>query len=141
MSWDIFVQDIPSDARTVDDIPDDFVPATIGRRSELIEKIKEVVPFADFSDPAWGTIEGADYSIEVNLGANESIDSFAFHVRGDDVAAGLISDLLTQMNLRAFDGGTGDIFDHERAAAGLKKWRTYRDLVVDCKSAANEEDK
>ena len=141
MSWDIFVQDIPSDARMIDDIPDDFVPATIGRRSEIIEKIKEIVPFADFSDPAWGTIEGTDYSIEVNLGADESIDSFAFHVRGDDVAAGLVSDILKHLNLRAFDGGTGDIFDHERAAAGLKKWRAYRDWVVDRKAQANKQDK
>ena len=141
MSWDIFVQDIPSDARTIDDLPDDFVPATIGRRAEIIAKIKEVVPFADFSDPAWGTIEGTDYSIEVNLGADESIDSFAFHVRGDDVAAGLVSDILKHLNFRAFDSGTGDIFDHQKAAAGLKKWRAYRDLVVDHKAPANEQDK
>ncbi|HSP61945.1 MAG TPA: hypothetical protein VLQ90_03085 [Pyrinomonadaceae bacterium] len=141
MSWDIFVQDIPSDARTIDDIPDDFVPATIGRRAEIIEKIKEIVPFADFSDPAWGTIEGADYSIEVNLGADERIDSFAFHVRGDDVAAGLISDILQHLNLRAFDSGTGDIFDHQKAAAGLKTWRAYRDWVVDRKASATEQDK
>ena len=141
MSWDIFVQDIPLEAQTVDDIPDDFVPATIGRRSEIIGKIKEVAPFADFSDPAWGTIEGADFSIEVNLGADESIDSFAFHVRGDDVAAALVSDLLKHMNLRAFDSGTGDIFDHERAAAGLKKWRAYRDGVIDRKAPATDQDK
>ena len=141
MSWDIFVQDIPSDARTIDDIPDDFVPATIGRRAEIIEKIKEVAPFADFSDPAWGTIEGTYYSIEVNLGAEESIDSFAFHVRGDDVAAGLVSDILKHLNFRAFDSGTGDIFDHQKAAAGLKEWRADRDLVVDRKAPANEQDK
>jgi len=141
MSWDIFVQDIPSEARTIDDIPDDFVPATIGRRAEIIEKIKEVVSFADFSDPAWGIIEGTDYSIEVNLGVDESIDSFAFHVRGADVAAGVVSDILKHLSLRAFDGGTGDIFDHERAAGGLKKWRAYRDWVVDRKSPANEQDK
>jgi hypothetical protein len=51
MSWGIFVQDIPPDARTVDDIPDSFVPAPIGQRSFIIEEIQKVAPFADFSDP------------------------------------------------------------------------------------------
>jgi hypothetical protein len=50
MSWDIFVQDLPRDAKTVADIPDDFKPAVIGARSEIISMIKEVVPTANFSD-------------------------------------------------------------------------------------------
>ena len=51
MSWDIYIQDLPAGARTVDDIPDDFVPAPIGRRSFIIGRIKEVAPAADFTDP------------------------------------------------------------------------------------------
>ena len=43
MSWDIFAQDFPRDAKTVADIPQDFKPAAIGARSEVIGKIKEVV--------------------------------------------------------------------------------------------------
>ena len=129
MSWDIFVQDIPPDARTVDDIPASFVPQSIGQRAHIINEIQKVVPFADFSDPAWGIIEAEKLSIEVNLGANETVKDFAFHVRGGDVAAACVSDLLKHLNLRAFDGGTGDIFDHERASAGLEQWRAYRERV------------
>jgi hypothetical protein len=131
MSWDIFVQDIPVDAETVDDIPDSFVPAPIGQRSHIIEQIRKVVPFADFSDPAWGVIEGEDFSIEVNLGTNENVKGFAFHVRGGDLAPEVVSDLLKHLNLRAFDAATGDIFDHERTSAGLKEWRAYKERVVD----------
>ena len=130
MSWDIFVQDIPLNFKTVTDIPDSFEPAMIGQRSEIIEEIQKVAPFADFSDPAWGTIEGEDFSIEVNLGTNESVKGFAFHVRGSDAAAGLISDILKHLNLRAFDSGTGDIFDHERASSGLDQWRAYKERVL-----------
>jgi hypothetical protein len=130
MSWDIFVQDIPVDAATIDDIPDSFVPAPIGLRSEIIGKIKEVAPFADFSDPAWGTIEGEDFSIEVNLGADENLESLAFHVRGSVVAAGLVSEILKHLNLRAFDTGTGEFFDHARASEGLERWHAYLQTVL-----------
>jgi len=63
VSWDIFVQDFPKDAKTVDDIPDDFVPQPLIPRRELITRIQEVVPEAHFSDPAWGLIDDPDYSI------------------------------------------------------------------------------
>jgi hypothetical protein len=130
MSWDIFVQDIPVDATTVEDIPADFVPAPVGQRSQIIETIREVVPFADFSDPAWGVIDGEDFSIEVSLGTNETVKDFAFHVHGGDVAAAVVSELLGRLKLRAFDAGSGDIFDHQRAATGLREWRAYLQRVT-----------
>ena len=130
MSWDIFVADIPVEAQTLDDIPGDFVPGTIGSRSELIAKMKEVVSFADFSNPAWGTIEGEGFSIDVNLGSDEAVESFAFHVSGDDLAAGVVAEILLHLNLRALDSGTGDIFDHADAAAGLQRWRAYANKVL-----------
>jgi hypothetical protein len=68
MSWDIFVQDFPVDAKTIEDIPVDFEPRTIGRRSEVIEKIKGILPDADFSDPSWGRVEMPECSMEINMG-------------------------------------------------------------------------
>jgi len=130
MSWDIFAQDIPFDAQTIDDIPDTFVPGRIGKRSEIIGAIKQVVPFAVFSNPAWGTIDGNGFSIEVSIGDEEDVGCVAFHVSGDSAAAAIISDILTHLNLRAFDMGTGDIFDHSTAAAGMDRWRAYRDSVL-----------
>ena len=58
MSWDIFVQDIPPLARSVKEIRDDFHPRPIGERLDLVARIPEVVPNADFSSPTWESIEG-----------------------------------------------------------------------------------
>jgi hypothetical protein len=135
MSWDVFVQDIPADAVTVDDIASDFVPAPIGKRSEVIQKIMNVVPFADFSNPSWGTIDGEGFSIEVSMGEVEELGYFAFHASGDERAAAVIADILSYLNLRAFDTGTGDIFNSECAAEGLARWRQYRDSVMISKAS------
>jgi hypothetical protein len=131
MSWDIFVQKIPADARTLDDIPADFRPASIGQRSDIISKVKEVAPSADFSNPAWGVIEGDDYSIEVNLGSGEEVMSFVFHVRGSGEAANVVADILRRLGLRGLDSGTGNIFDPDRASSGFEEWRRYREQAVD----------
>ena len=130
MSWDIFVQDFPSDAKTIDDIPDDFNPAVIGKRTTVIQKIKEVVSSADFSDPAWGVIDGTDWSIEANLGADEECRDFAFHVSGGDTAAGVVSAILQSLGLRAVDSQTGEFFEAgPDAVESFRKWRAYRDQV------------
>jgi len=131
MSWDIFVQDLPSEAHRIADIPDDFMPQPIGKRSEIIEKILEVVPVADFSDPSWGIIDGLDFAIEVNIGHDEIVDSFAFHVRGGDTGAGIVADILDHLNLRALDPNSeSSFFERETAVQNLNKWREYRNRVI-----------
>jgi hypothetical protein len=132
MSWDIFVQDIPASAQSPADIPDDFKPRPLGKRAHIIARIQEVVPTADFKDPTWGKIDGPDFSIEVNMGDEEKVQSFAFHVRGGDLAAFVVADILKHLGFRAFDPNseTG-IFDCGRdAAKGLRRWRAYRDKIL-----------
>ena len=58
MSRDVFVQDLPTDARTVADIPDDWRPSPLPfDRDRVMEVVRDVVPTADFSDPTWGVID------------------------------------------------------------------------------------
>lgn len=130
MSWDIFVQDFPMEAKTIDEIPDDFSSKPIGGRDEIIAKIKEIIPTANFSDKAWGIIETPDFSIEVNLGKEEILTGLAFHIHGGNEAAACIVDILRHLNLRAVDSGSGDFFDMNQPAEGLQKWRAYRDQIL-----------
>jgi hypothetical protein len=132
MSWDIFVQDIPKEANSPADIPDDFKPKPIGLRSEVIGKILTVVPFADFSDPSWGIIDGQGFSIEVNLGDNEMLNGFAFHVRGGDLAAFAVADILERLGRRAFDPNskTGIFTITQDGSDGQQRWCAYRDRVL-----------
>ncbi|MBI2929309.1 MAG: hypothetical protein HYY24_26895 [Verrucomicrobia bacterium] len=132
MSWDIHVQDIPASAQSPADIPDDFRPQPLGRRSDIIARIREVLPHADFTDPSWGKIEGSDCSIEIGMGENELVQSFAFHVRGGDLAAFVVAGILQHLGFRAFDpcSDTGIFRPNAEAAEGLRKWRAYRDRTL-----------
>jgi len=133
MSWDIFVQDIPKECTKIADIPNDFKPQPIGTRKEIIEKIKEVVPFADFSNPSWGHLDSPDTAIEVNLGDKDVLTSFAFHVYGGAMSDVVIREVLRHLGLRAFDcGGSSEtgIFDMESPETSYENWITYRNQVV-----------
>lgn len=131
MSWDIFVQDIPPTAQCVDDIPGDFKPRPLGLRPDILRRIQEVVPNVDFSDPAWGTFDAPDFSVEFNMGPDGEIDGFAMHIRGGDRAAGFVADVLGRCGWRAFDPASeSGLFDPDTAIASLRRWREYRDHVL-----------
>jgi hypothetical protein len=131
MSWDIFVQDLPEDASTVQEIPDDFQPKPLMSRVALLSGIKEVIPQADVTDPSWIRVDGPGYSIEINVGRDDPVLDFAFHVRGGDLASGVIAHVLEHFDLRAIDPGSDTgMFDRDGAADSLRKWRAYRDQVA-----------
>jgi hypothetical protein len=131
MSFDVFVQDIPASAKSTDDIPDDFVPKPIGARSTVVAAIRKVAPEVKFADPAWATIDGDDYSIELNLGHEDPVTAFAFHVRGGEDGLFLVADILTELDLRAFAPGTeSGLFELDRSREAFLRWRDFRGRVV-----------
>lgn len=131
MSYDLFVQDLPPDAKRIEDIPADFQPAVMGKRADVIKKIKEAVPSADFGDPAWGLVQGEGWSIEINMGATEDCSGFAFHVRGGELALGIVAVILEALNLRALDPQSGELFVAPTGAnESVRRWRAYRDRAV-----------
>ncbi len=135
MSWDLFVQDIPANVRSVEEILDDFAPQPIGKRSEVIQKIKALIPTANFDDPAWGLVDGPDYSIEANMGNEEELEGFTFHVRGGDQAACVVASILEHLGLRAFDPQSDSGIFTPPGVESLRRWRAYRDQVVNGPSA------
>lgn len=131
VSFDVFVQDVPLDARTIADIPDDFRPGPIGRRSDILDAILRVAPDADFSDPTWGHIDGPGYWIEVNIPAEEVLTSFAFHIRGSEEALFVVADILRELRLRAFAPGTDSgFFELGESEAAYSRWQAYRQQII-----------
>lgn len=132
MSWDIFVQQLPDAATSVDDIPDDFVPGPLGPRDEVITGIHDVFPNVDFSEPTWGQVEEDGFSIEIDIDSRDPVTSFALHVRGDAAGAPAVAALLERLGCRALDpqSPTG-IFDAATAPESHARWQRYRKFVVE----------
>src|SRR5438477_1811239 len=101
MSWDIFVQDLPTDAHDVGEIPDDFAPRPLGTRAAIAARISAILPTVQFADSGWSTVDQPGCSMELDLGSSEIVTSVAFHVYGGDFAPGIVADLLGQLGWRA----------------------------------------
>jgi hypothetical protein len=106
VSRDIFIQDIPPNIRSVEELPDSWRPSPLPfGHAEVVAAVRELVPSADFTDPTWGRVEILGAAIEVNVSDKPQIDSFALHVRAADQSAAdqFVAQLLDRLNVRAFD--------------------------------------
>lgn len=131
MSWDVFICDFPKGAKTLEDIPKDWQPPAIGNRSEIIAKIREVAPKAKFAESEWGSIEGTDYSIEILLDDSEIQKQIALFVHGGENAVAAVSSIISHLDLRAVDSGSGGFFEPgPKGLEGFRQWASYRDHIV-----------
>ena len=131
MSWDIFIANFPRDMSRLGDLPRDFKLSPLGARSELINRIRQILPGADFKDPAWGIFEGDGFSIEFNIGKEENCDGLMLHVRGGGSRAmATIAELLQRLQLRGIDCQTSEFFSYEAAERSFGQWQKYRDQVI-----------
>ncbi len=151
MSWDLSVQDYPKDAASYKDVPADFTPKPFGTRREIIRKIREVVPDADFSGRSCGRIDREDFSVEIWMtpddepGVDPDIaaenrqpgwmdadvdeDHILLSVRGNNEAAFVIADILRHLEVRAYDCWKDDFFDPDHPLPGLHEWQGYVEKI------------
>jgi hypothetical protein len=129
MSWDIFIQDLP-EVKSLADIPDDFCPKPIGKRADLIRRIQEVAPMADFSNPPLGTLDADNFSIEFSLGEEKEVYCIACFIRGASGGGACIAAILQHLGLKAVDTATGEFFDLNDPELGFEIWRAYKDKSI-----------
>jgi hypothetical protein len=132
MSWDLFIQDWGS-YKNLDEIPDNYNPSPIGTRTEIIRKIKGLIPEVNFSDPSFGVLDMSEFSIEFNMGEDEEQDSFILHVRGNEKVVPLIAHILKELELKAADGSDELLEDFESLKEAYERWTGYRDEIFDNK--------
>ena len=125
------MQDLPQGISSVEEIPDDFEPSSIGLRSRVGSTIRRLYPETIAESDAWLTLAISGCSLEVNLGDGEQLSGFSFHVRGGESAPVVIAHILRTLGLRALDpsSDTG-LFDEEAASKSLAKWEAHRDAVL-----------
>ena len=105
MARDIYVQDIPAEALSVGDIPDDWEPAPLPySHSVVVAAVGELVPDADLSNPEWIVVNLGTALVEVSGSDESPFEGFALHVRGDNGTANVfVSRLLERLGSKAFD--------------------------------------
>ena len=129
MSWDVFIQDLPPDARRIADVPDDFQPRPLGSRKDVQVRITSRFPDADLSDPFWVKVHRDGYSIDISFGDDDPVTGLTLHIRGSDDAVKAVISLIDVVGGRAIDSWTGEFFDQAVALHSIRRWRAYLEEI------------
>ncbi|MFH8560886.1 hypothetical protein [Streptomyces sp. NPDC017988] len=127
MSWDVLLLRLPDDVTSVQQIPDDYTPAPLGSQHDVLAAITQAIPDTDLSDPTWGELLGPTWSMELNIGTEDPVDSIMFHIRGggDDVLTPVFR-LAGALRCKVLGCAEGDLIT-PLETSGWHRFQQYRD--------------
>ncbi|SME88103.1 hypothetical protein [Streptomyces sp. Amel2xC10] len=130
MSWDVLLLRLPDGVSSMREFPADRASAPLGRQSDVLGTVKQAVPEVDLSDPMWGELSGPTWSIELNIGSEDPVDSIMLHVRGsgDDVLRPVFR-LAEALQCKVLDLAEGDLIAPGQTS-GWSAFQQFRDRVI-----------
>jgi len=112
-------------------LPDDFEPPSMGNAQAIRNAISDAIPGVDWSDPAWGMIDGDGWSIEFNHQDTGETDQIMLHVRGSGDPVTAIVKLCKTNNWSAFDTTSGEFINLDAPSTdGWTGFQAFRDRAV-----------
>ncbi|MFJ4689612.1 hypothetical protein ACIQNG_38450 [Streptomyces sp. NPDC091377] len=130
MSWDVLLFRLPNDVTSVQQISDDYAPAPLGSQHDVLAAITQAIPETDLSDPTWGELLGPTWSMELNIGTEDPVDSIMLHIRGggDDVLTPVFR-LAGALRCKVLDCAEGDLII-PLETSGWYRFQQYRDRML-----------
>lgn len=126
MSWDIFISRTPADQLS------EAKFESLGSKKEVIKKLLDLLPSANFEDPEWGTYKDDECSIEFSLNDTEELEHLTLHIRGGgERPLCIIKEICEAFQCFAMDGSSGEQINFdEQSEKFFKDWQNYRDTVL-----------
>ncbi|MFF4120826.1 hypothetical protein ACFY0P_46425 [Streptomyces sp. NPDC001714] len=130
MSWDVLLLRLPDHVTSVHELPADCAADPLGRQCDVLAAVAQAVPEVDLSDPAWGELSGPTWSIELNIGSEDPVDSIMLHVRGSgDAVLTPVFRLAEALQCKVLDCAAGDLITPGQTA-GWQAFQQFRDRVI-----------
>jgi hypothetical protein len=127
MSWDVLLLRLPDDVTSVHEVPADYVSDPLGRRHDVLAAVAQACPEVDLSDPTWGDLDGPTWSVELNIGSEDPVDSIMLHIRGsgDDVLTPVFR-LAETLQCKVFDCAEGNLMTPGQTSA----WHAFQQFNI-----------
>lgn len=130
MSWDVALVRV---FRSADDLSarSKEVQELLGTHDEVIAALRTALPEIDLSDPAWGVLDGEDFSIEFDIGERKRpVESIVLHVRGSERALHPIRRLCVSTGWHPIDLSCNRLIDFDRTPSGLEEWQRHLNPIA-----------
>ncbi len=142
MSWDVMIFNTTGSVRPhIEQFTEsDYQP--LGSAVDVRERLSNIVPDIDWTDPAWGIYEGDGFSIEFNVGTEDPIDTMMLHARGSGDAIKAIVNFARPLGWSALDCSTDEFLDLDRPSHdGWEEFKVFRNKVYKQTSHSDESER
>lgn len=130
MGWDLTVLNIANGPETLEQVQDDAV-LPLGSREYVASIIQKTFPDADITDPSWLVVTRQRYSIEFDIGKNNTVEYLTIHIHGDIESVDAISLLARTSGWSFLDASIGNLIDFKKddTADGFLRWQQYKSEI------------
>ena len=131
MSWDVMIFNLRTNPPPAMNELQEGDLAPLGPAVDVRKGISTLLQGLDWSDPAWGQYIGDGFSIEFNVGEQNTIDSMMLHVRGGGDAISAIVAFARPLGWAALDLTTGEFLDLSNPSnVGWNAFQEFRDRAL-----------
>jgi hypothetical protein len=124
MSWDVFLQKFPQEARQPQDVPDNYVAPAIGSRAEVASALRRLFHDVESADDSFVTVQSSSFAMEIILGDEDPCSHLLLHVHTDGLeATKAILRIAKHLGLRAIDCSTSKFIEKIQRRAVSEKER------------------
>ena len=109
MTWDVYALRAPRGARSVEQIPEGYVPPDVGAPEDVLAAVRQDAPHVDAQDPHWLRITGPDHQIEIALGKDIRVHDLSFYLGREEGAVPIVLAVCRSLGITPFDTETGEV--------------------------------
>jgi hypothetical protein len=131
VSFDVFFQSFPRNAKTLDEVPDHFAPAPLGSLANVRALLKSALPNMRLAQDGAGVVDADSFSAEIIMGDDDPCEGFMVSLRGGPGGAAIVDAICNVTGFRAVAPGVDRIITSgDEIGESFAGWRKYRDSVV-----------
>jgi len=138
MSWEVIIYNFEGDPPvSMDDLPEDYIPPSLGDSEEVREKLSASLPDIDWSEPSAGLLEGDGWTMEFNIRESEEVERIVLHIRGSGNPIQSICRFCLENEWEALDCATGEFIN--LANPSPESWKEFQDFHDEVLNSLDEE--
>ena len=131
MGWDLTVLNIVNSPETLEQVQDDAV-LPLGSREYVASIIQKTFSDVDITDTSWLVVTRQKYSIEFDIGRNNTVTYLTIHVHGDIESVDAISLFARTSGWSFLDASIGNFIDFKKVdtAEGFLRGQQYKNEIL-----------
>ena len=94
-------------------MPVDYEPPAVGTATDVVAKVREVVPDVDTSKPSWLALRSPEYDVEMTIGKGVEVRDITFYLNDGPRSIPIVMEISRRLGVTPYDTESGNFLTEE----------------------------